>query len=188
MAAPSIVRDPDRLRAVRRLGLLDAPAKAGFDRLTQLAAELLEAPIALMTLVEADRQFFVSCVGLPDELRQARQTPLEYSLCQHALGSSRPLVAPDARRDPVLAEVQAVTEYGIRTYAGAPLTFDHQPVGALCVLDRQVRDWRPDQVSILQRLADVASDELCLHAFEGREARQREWSGVASLRPTRLRW
>ena len=188
MAAPSILRDPDRLRAVRRLGLVDAPAKAGFDRLAGLAADLLEAPIALMTVVEADRQFFVGCLGLPDEIRQARQTPLEYSLCQYALGSSRPLVAPDARKDPVLSAVKAVTEYGILTYAGAPLTFDGQPVGTLCVLDRQVRHWRPDQIGILQRLADIANDELCLHAFEGRDARQREWSGVAGLGQSRLRW
>ena len=186
MSTPAGVRDRDRLGAVRRLGLLDGPGKLSFDRLTELAAGLLEAPIALMTLVDADRQFFVGSAGLPEPLRSARQTPLEYSLCQHALASGRPLVIPDARLDPTLAEVRAVIEYGVVSYAGAPTFSEGQTVGTLCVLDFQVRCWREDEIGVLQHLADIASGELKLHLLEQRELLHREWAGLGTSRsPTR---
>ena len=178
------VRDRERLGVLRRLGLLDAPAKLSFDRLTELAAGLLEAPIALMTLVDADRQFFLSSTGLPDPLRSARQTPLEYSLCQHALASGKPLVSPDARRDPTLMAVKAVSDYGVVAYAGAPTFSEGYAVGTLCVLDFEVRNWRPDEIGVLQRLADIASDELRLHLLEQQELRRREWGHLAPGRRT----
>ncbi|HZT65664.1 MAG TPA: GAF domain-containing protein [Acidimicrobiales bacterium] len=188
MVGATIVRDPDRLAAVRRLLLLDAPGKPSFDRLTELAAQLIEAPIALMTLVDIDRQWFVSATGIPDELRQRRQTPLEYSLCQHALRSASPLVAVDARLDPVLRHVKAVTEYGIVAYAGAPLRFEGQPVGTLCVLDREPRQWRPDEIVTLQRLGEIAADELRLHFLDKLAARRKDWTGVVDLRAKRPPW
>jgi GAF domain-containing protein len=178
MGVPTVVRDPDRLAAVRRLRLLDAPGKASFDRLTELAAELLEAPIALMTLIDRDRQFFVSSAGLPEPLRSARQTSLDYSVCQHAVALGRPLVCADARQDPELGAVKAVSEYGIVAYAGVPLRSESHPVGTLCVLDADVRDWRPDEIGTLQRLADIATDELRLHFLENQADRRRQWTGV----------
>jgi GAF domain-containing protein len=187
MGDTAVVQDPDRLAAVRGLLLLDAPPHAGFDRLTELAADVLEAPLALMTLIDADRQFFLSASGLPDPLRTARQTPLDYSLCQHAVAAGRPLVAPDARDDPALRHVKAVTEYGIVAYAGVPLFFDRFAVGTLCVLDTAVRHWRPDEVATLQRLADIASDEIRLHVLEKRAARRKEWTG-ADPRWPRTAW
>ena len=187
MAALGAVQDPDRLRAVRRVLLLDAPPKESFDRLTQLAAELLEAPIALFTLIDTDRQFFVSSSGLPEPLASARQTPLEYSLCQHAVARGRPLVAPDARDDPALREVRAVSELGVVSYAGVPLYVDGLAVGTLCVLDLQPRDWRPDEVGLLQRLAEIVTDEMRLHVLEKMANRRREWGGVG-LRSHRPAW
>ena len=183
MDALGVLQDPDRLQTVRRLLLLDAPPKENFDRLTRLAAELLEAPIALFTLVDRDRQFFVSSSGLPEPVRSERQTSLEYSICQYAVAAGRPLVASDARRDPTLGSVLAVTELGVVAYAGVPLFIDGHPIGTLCVLDLRTRDWRPDEVGVLQRLADIATDEVRLHLLEKLTARRREWGGVGVRGP-----
>jgi hypothetical protein len=81
----SVLADPGRLAAVRQTNLLDTPAEAAFDRVARLAARLLEVPIALVPLIEADRQFFKACVGLPEPWAAARQTPLSHSLCRHVV-------------------------------------------------------------------------------------------------------
>lgn len=86
-----VLADRQRLAAVHRLVPLHRPPMPTFDRLTRLAAELLKAPIALLSLLEDDRQFFVSSHGLPEEVRSARQTPLDYSICQHTVAAGRPL-------------------------------------------------------------------------------------------------
>jgi GAF domain-containing protein len=179
------VTNPDRLAALRRLVLLDTPANPTFDRLTDLAAELLEVPVALITLVDADRQFFLSIHGLPEPLRSARQTALDYSICQHAVATRRPLIVGDTRSDPVLATNAAVTEFGVAAYAGIPLvTAEGHAVGTLCVLDFVVRDWTDDRVAILARLADITTDEIRLHFHDRLAARRREWRGVEA-RPGR---
>ncbi|HVE77348.1 MAG TPA: hypothetical protein VNA89_00675, partial [Gemmatimonadaceae bacterium] len=82
---PVEVGDAGRLAALHATALLDSPAEAAFDRLTRLAARLLRAPLALVTLVDAERQFFKSCVGLPQPWAAARETPLSHSFCQHAV-------------------------------------------------------------------------------------------------------
>jgi GAF domain-containing protein len=170
------VTNPDRLGALRRLVLLDTPPNPTFDRLTDLAAELLEAPVALITLVDADREFFLSSHGLSEPLRSSRQTSLDYSICQHAVAAGRPLIVGDTRTDPVLASNAAVVEFGVAAYAGIPLvTTDGYAVGALCVLDFVVRDWTDDRVAILARLADITMDEIRLHFHERLAARRREW-------------
>ena len=84
------IGDPERLTLLRRSRLLDAPPEPAFDRLTRLASRLLAAPISLVTLIEEDRQFFLSCVGLPDSLTERRQTPLSYSICKHVVPTGSP--------------------------------------------------------------------------------------------------
>jgi GAF domain-containing protein len=104
------MQDPDvtRLRAFERLdalrstGLLDSPAEEAFDRLTRLAARLLRVPVALVSLVDEDRQFFKSCFGLPEPLATQRETPLSHSFCQHVVNLEDLLVAGDAREHPLL--------------------------------------------------------------------------------------
>jgi GAF domain-containing protein len=174
-----VVTDPDRLAALRRLALLDTPPNLSFDRLTALAAQLLESPVALVTLVDEDRQFFVSSCGLPESLQSARQTPLDYSICQYAIESHRPLIVGDARADTVLSDNAAVTELGVAAYAGIPLvTLDGHVVGTLCVIDFVPRDWTDDQLAILSRLADIMMDEVRLHFLDRVAARRRQWRGV----------
>jgi GAF domain-containing protein len=179
------VTDPARLAALRRLLLLDSPPSRAFDRLTALAAQLLEAPVSLLTLVDAERQFFLSAFGLTEPLRSVRQTPLEYSICQYAVATGRPLIVGDARADPVLSGNPAVTELGVAAYAGIPLVAaGGHTVGTLCVVDFVTRDWTADQLATLAHLADITMDEMRLHVQDRIARRRRErslgrrpWSG-----------
>ncbi len=173
------VSDPHRVAAVRRLVPLYRPPSVHFDRLTRLVAQLLLAPVALLTLVEPDRQFFVSSYGLPDDLARARQTPIDYSVCQFAVATGAPLIVPDVSEEPHLVSHPAVVEFGVASYAGIPLLSGEQPVGTLCVLDFLPRDWTDDQLSILATLANVCMDEIRLCGYERRATFQKEWQGIS---------
>src|SRR3954471_11951607 len=92
--------DPARLAALERLDLLDAKPGAGFDRYTKLAAEMLDAPVALVSLVESERQLFLSRRASEEPFASIEETPLSHSFCKHAVAAKAPLVISDARRDP----------------------------------------------------------------------------------------
>jgi hypothetical protein len=104
-----------RLEALRATHALDTPPEENFDRLTRLAARLLRAPVALVSLVDAERQFFKSCVGLPEPWLSRRQTPLSHSFCQHVVTSAEPLIIEDARADPLVKE-NATVKVAAHTY------------------------------------------------------------------------
>jgi hypothetical protein len=155
------VQDPERLAAVRATGLLDAPPAPRFDRLTALASEVLGTPVALVSLVDEDRQFFASCVGLPEPWSSARQTPLSHSFCQHAVASREPLVVDDAREDPVLRENLAVRDLDVVAYLGVPLIDSAgHALGSLCAIDARPRRWTATQISLLQSIAASVTTEL----------------------------
>src|SRR4051794_22450404 len=99
-----------RLNALRRTALLDTPAEERFDRLTRLAARVLHAPAALVSLVDEDRQFFKSCVGLPEPWASLRQPPLTHSFCRHVVPLGEPLVVPDARQHPLVRDNPAIVD------------------------------------------------------------------------------
>ena len=169
------IQDPERLAALRRLVLLDTGPTETFERLTRLAARTLAAPISLLTLIDADRQYFKAAFGLPEPLATTRQTPLEYSLCQYAVASGRPLVVCDARVEHWLDDNPAVTVLGISAYAGVPLvTSEGCAVGTLCVLDTSPRAWTDDDLANLADLAAIAMREVRLHRLERHVARQRD--------------
>ncbi|MFL5516396.1 MAG: GAF domain-containing protein [Gemmatimonadales bacterium] len=107
---------------LERPELLDTPAEEGFDRLTRMAARLLGAPIALITVLSDDRQFFKSATGLAEPWATRRAAPLTHSLCRHVVSSGEPLVVEDARRHPLLRANPAVRDFGWIAYAGVPLT------------------------------------------------------------------
>ena len=119
--AAAAARDPERLGALRRPGLLDSDVDPAFDRIARLAAQVLNAPVALVSLVDADRQFFKSCLGLPEPWASQRGTPLSHSFCQHAVASREPLIVDDAREHAVLRDNPAIRDMGVVAYAGIPL-------------------------------------------------------------------
>jgi diguanylate cyclase (GGDEF)-like protein/PAS domain S-box-containing protein len=151
-----------RLAALEATGLLDSQAEPAFDRITRLAATLLGAPVALISLVDARREFFKSTIGLTGPWASTRQTPLTHSLCRHVTWDRVPLVVADARLHPLLRDSLAIRDLGAVAYAGVPLIIDGQAVGALCVIDHQPREWLADQVSILSDLASAAVSEIQL--------------------------
>ncbi|MGA0533949.1 sensor histidine kinase [Hansschlegelia sp. KR7-227] len=131
-APPAIVRDPERLVALASYGILDTSAEEGFDDIVTVACEICQAPVALVSFVAADRQWFKARVGF-----EGCQTPLEQSVCAHALLEPEILVVPDLTKDRRTRGNTLVThDPFVRFYAGVVLrTPEGQPLGTLCVLD-----------------------------------------------------
>ncbi|MGK6324401.1 GAF domain-containing protein [Sphingomonas sp. DT-51] len=152
-----------RLMAVERSGLLNSNAEDGFDRLTWLAAQSFDAPIALLTLLTPTRQWFKSRVGL-----DMVDTPRSWAFCNHTIMQRDVFTVPDLSADPRFADNPAVRgEPGFRFYAGAPvLDDDGFVVGSLCVIDRKPRIIGEREEKTIQALAAVASDEVRLRALD----------------------
>jgi diguanylate cyclase (GGDEF)-like protein len=158
---PAAISDGARVSALRDLGLLDTEPEPEFDRFTRLAVDLLGVPVALLSLVERDRQFFKSACGLSGEWAQARRTPLSHSFCQHVVASRRPLVVADSRRHPLVADNLAVRDLSVIAYAGLPLTLaDGHVVGAFCAIDTRPHDWTDHELRILTDLAAAVTTQL----------------------------
>ena len=125
----------------------------------------MDVPIALVSLVDVDRQRFASQVGLSEPWASARGTALSHSFCQHVVTSGGALVIEDARSHPLVAGNPAIYDIGVIAYAGIPLTSqDGEVLGSFCAIDTAPRQWRKDQLDILQDLAQAASGELHLRA------------------------
>jgi serine phosphatase RsbU (regulator of sigma subunit) len=172
---PPALGDPARLRALADTGLDAAPDEA-FDRFARLVSDLLDVPVALVSLVSADRQFFPGAVGLPEPWADRRQTPLSHSFCQHVVDVEVPMVLPDARLYPRVRDNLAIEDLGVVAYAGMPLTdLSGRVLGSLCAIDSKPRAWTAAQLRTLADLAAACSSELRLRiALDGaQEARLR---------------
>jgi PAS domain S-box-containing protein len=156
----SELKERRRLAALHRYGILDTPEAEAFDRITDLVARLLDVPIALVTFVDEDRQWFKSCVGV-----EQRETPREIAFCNYNIREEGVMVVEDATNDPRFADNPFVTgPPHIRFYAGAPLvTDDGYALGSLCVIDTEPRTLSDDDRQTLHTLAQVIVDELELH-------------------------
>ena len=147
--------DRARLAALTRYNILDTATEPAFDRITATLARLLDVPIALVSFVDEDRQWFKSSVGL-----DARETPRSIAFCAHAIEHDEPFVIPDALADDRFRDNPLVTGAPhIRSYAGAPLiTADGFRLGTLCAIDREPRQLSADQLLSLADLARVVVD------------------------------
>ncbi|MET0451938.1 MAG: GAF domain-containing protein [Mycobacterium sp.] len=155
------VNDPDRLRSLYDTGLLDSPPEDKYDRLTRAAADALEAPYAAVSLIDVDRQFFKSTFGMDGMSAEARQTPLDQSMCQYAVANSSPLILEDARLDPVFKNHPAVLAGAVVAYLGIPLVdADGNAIGTLCVFDTEPRLWGAGHVQILSDLAYLVAERI----------------------------
>ena len=162
-------QDGARLEELRRYEILDTSPEGAFDDLARLASAICGTPIALVSLVDRDRQWFKARVGL-----DAAQTPIEQSFCAHAIRGRDLFIVPDARADPRFAANPLVRDDPrIRFYAGAPLTTPQgHALGTLCIIDRVPRDLDPSQVEALRVLGrQVAAQlELRLHVAQLRRS------------------
>jgi anti-sigma regulatory factor (Ser/Thr protein kinase) len=150
-----------RLAALRRYRILDTDPEQAFDDLTLLASQICGTPLALITIVDADRQWFKSRVGT-----SMKETARSISFCAHAIQHPDLFIVPDARESRTFKDnPMVVGDPHIRFYAGAPLiTHDGYALGTLCVLDRVPRALTPDQTEALQALKRQAEAQLRLRA------------------------
>jgi excisionase family DNA binding protein len=157
VAYPMPPDEEARLRQLAALNLVDTPDEAVFDRLTWLASQAAETPIALISLLTSRRQWFKSRIGL-----DVCETPREWAFCSHAILENKPFIVEDARQDPRFQDNPLVTgEPFIRFYAGFPLLSKNQlRLGTLCVIDKQPRQLNQDQLRALYELACIASEEI----------------------------
>jgi sigma-B regulation protein RsbU (phosphoserine phosphatase) len=146
-----------RMEAVRRYDVLDTPHDGAFDRITALAARHFGVPISIVSIVDTDRIWFKSHHGL--EVREIGRDP---GLCASAILHEEPWIVEDARADPrTLANPLVAGEFGLRFYAGAPLTTqDGHNLGTLCVIDKEPRELSDDETATLQDMAAIVMDEL----------------------------
>lgn len=146
-----------RIQALHGLNVLDSAPEERFDRLTRLAKRLFNVPIALVTLVDKDRQWFKSCVGL-----DVNETPRDVSFCGHAILQDELLLVPDAKQDKRFHDNPLVTgEPNIRFYAGYPLTVPNgNKMGTLCLIDTRPRELDDEERGLLRDLAGMAEQEL----------------------------
>ncbi|MEU4236965.1 ATP-binding protein [Actinoplanes sp. NPDC026619] len=160
----------DRLQTLHATGLLEAGPVASLDRLTSLAARLLQANAAMVSLIDADHQHFASSHGLVDG---PRTRSLSHSYCKYVVQDEAPLIVADSRLD---ARLREISDPQAIAYAGFPLRApDGSVLGSFCVIDSRERDWTPDELATLGDLAEAASVEVALRLAVAREsvARQR---------------
>jgi hypothetical protein len=169
--------EPGRLAALRDSALLDTPAEESFDRLARVAAKLVGAPVALVTAVDRDRQFFKSCLGLPEPWATRRETPLTHSFCQHVVTAREPVLVTDARQDPRFSDNLAIRDLGVIAYLGVPLiTAEGQAIGTLCVIDHEPRIWTKDEISLVTDIAAAVVTEITLRTTQRNHRRKRKTS------------
>ena len=157
MEAPLPANEADRIAALYRLRVLDQAPAPHLDRITRIAQHVFQVPIALVSLVDSNRQWFASRQGLDD-----LETPRCDAFCAHAILGSETLVVPDALADERFVDNPLVTEEPkMRFYAGAPLMLDSgERLGTLCIIDQEPREFGPTEQALLRDLADVVQREF----------------------------
>lgn len=150
-------KEEKRLHSLYTMGILDSNTEERFDRLTRIASKLFQVPVALISLVDRDRQWFKSACGL-----DIRSTPRTDSFCAIAVENGRPLVVNDTLSEPSFSHNRLVlNEPNIRFYAGYPVHLpDGEIAGTICILDTKPREFTADEFSLLQDLAFIVEDEF----------------------------
>lgn len=158
MKKPEIPQnETERLATLRALNILDTEAEERFDRATRIAKRMFAVPIAAVSLVDENRQWFKSCIGL-----SATETSRDISFCGHAIHSKQVFIIPDATQDVRFSDNPLVLgEPHIRFYAGYPLEVDGYLVGTLCIIDQVPRQFNQDDELALTDLASMIERELC---------------------------
>lgn len=168
--APIPANESARQARLDGLGVLDTLPQPAFDHITELAAQICGTPIALITLVDRDRQWFKSRLGM-----EVAQTGRDVSFCGHAIiEPNRVMVVEDASQDPRFADNPLVQgEPHIRFYAGAPIvTQDGHALGTVCVIDRRARVLEPAQRAALCSLSTLVASLLEHERLQREEAKR----------------
>ena len=154
--------DQARFSLLRHSGLLEPEARASFQRFARLASSLLHMPTALITLLDENRQVFLSQCGMSEPWQSRCETPLEYSYCQSLLLEPGPLVVEDSLKDQRFRDHPGRQKLSIGAYAGVPLRVNNLVLGALCVIDSQGHKFDQTHLDLLNDLADSVVSEIRL--------------------------
>ncbi len=158
-----LLTDTARLAAVERLLPVAAAARTALDRLAELAAVVMNAPIGLVNLI-GEEQYLVGMIGLGEPFATTRRVALRVGYCPGTLLSGKPVFVEDAAKNPDFADHPGYTELGLRAYAGAPLrAVDGHLIGSVCVADTRAHRWRRTNRDALAALALSVESELALH-------------------------
>lgn len=162
------------------IALTDPAPDPDFDRLAELAVDIVGAPVALLSIVGPDRQFFKSAVGLPEPWASLRETPLSHSFCRHVVDAAAPLVVEDAREHPLVRDNLAIRDLGVIAYLGEPIRHTSGAVaGAFCVIDTVPRKWTDRERRILATLSRAVENVVSLRAAT--EAQRRAMGELVSI-------
>ncbi|MBC7738247.1 MAG: GAF domain-containing protein [Candidatus Saccharibacteria bacterium] len=149
------------------LNLVDSPLEESFDKFTRLVTRFVKVPIALVSFVDEanDRQYFKSQIGLMGEWAKTRKTPLSHSFCQYVKRDNRPLIIENAPQDSRVCDNLAIPDLGVRAYLGVPIhdTQDN-PLGALCAIDVQPREWTQSDIDGMIDLASCVTDQIAVRS------------------------
>ena len=170
--------DPGRLAALAATEMTQRVPEDTFDRLTALVQRCLRVPVALISMVDAERQVFKSQQGLAEPWCTLGETPLSHSFCQHVVVRDAPLVVEDARLDPLVRDNLAIPDLGVVAYLGVPLrTPDGHVLGSLCAIEGQPRAWTGSDLETMEALAEATMAEI---AARWRLASERQdlWAAV----------
>jgi GAF domain-containing protein len=171
--AQELIHRPSRLRALAALEPNAETSARALDRIAATACRLLDAPVVLVNLIDAERQRFVGCGGTDEAGWTVRDMPLTHGFCPFTLAAESAFSFADARTEPALAANPVVEQLGVVAYAGVPLrTADGEPIGTLCALDARPHEWSQDDLTLLGDLGASALAELQLLATTWRSARR----------------
>lgn len=157
---PAPVSDPQRLRLLACTGLLDAEPEAFFDRLTGLTRDLLDVPVALVSLVDDRRQFFISQTGLPSPWSEQRETPLSHSFCQTVVTTGNPLIVTNSEQDDRVKDNLAIPDLGVLAYAGFPIVAEGEVLGSFCAIRGKAHQWTQLELRVVREFAETVSNEV----------------------------
>jgi diguanylate cyclase (GGDEF)-like protein len=163
----TVDRESARLKALERYDILGTPPEAAFDRITRLTKKLFGVPIAIVSFIDAHRQWYKSCEGVA-----ADEVPREDTFCKHVIADGKSLVVPDATKDPRFRHNQYVENNPhLRFYAGIPLrSEDGHNIGVLCILDTTPREFFPEEVEIMEDLGQMVMGALELRLSANKDS------------------
>ena len=169
MIATSKLKSLQRLSALKQSGLLDRAVREQFGVLTDHVRTMLGVPVAIISIVDEDRQVFAGHCGLPEPWASEGETPMTHSFCQHVVEANDVLIVHDANAHELVRENHAIGDLGVVAYLGVPVTLPSGEVaGALAAIDTEPHDWSDWEIDCLHSLARVVEREIAVVASEFR--------------------
>ncbi len=159
----------ERIEAVRNSGLLDVQGQSEFQDIIEVVKAGLKSPVALISILDENRQVFIAHLGLPEKWAEAAETPLTHSFCQHVVRDKIPLIIGDATLHDLVRDNLAITDLGVISYMGVPVTMpDGLVIGALAAIDGEPRNWTESELELLSRIGRVVSNQIATFLSERR--------------------